>query len=555
MAGQRGRGSSFRLALRQRDFRLLLSSLAVSTAGDWFYSVALIVFVYDRTHSSAWIAATTIGRLAPYVVFGPLAGTIADRVDRRKLMIRIDLMRAALMVALAACAAATHSPLLAVSLAFACSVAGTPQIPAMTALTPTVVPESALTAANALTGMADYLALALGPALGTIAVMLGSPSIAFAINAAAFAASAVAMSMTQLPPVRRVDHVHEPFLRRAVGGVGLILRSPDTAVLAGFFVGQAWIYGLESVLLVLAAKSLLGIGIAGYGWLLAAIGAGGLLAAMGAGRFSEIRTPTLVLVAGVFAVGLPLASMSMIHHAWIAYVLLPLDGAGTLLTELLAITALQRTIPEDKIARTFAAMDSFAFAGVIAGSAIAPLLIRFIGLRWALVVAGGSAPVAALVCIPWLRNVDRLARQRVEALGPTMRLLARSPVFEGTSSASLEMLAGALTGVLVNAGSVVVREGEPATELFVIVNGHVTVHAGRDDDVITTLGPGDHFGEMGILEGVPRTATIRAESTCALYRIRAADFLGVVNKSPVMRGTFRDVASSRHTQTTSRGSG
>src|SRR5437867_10300450 len=114
---------------------MLLASLAVSTAGDWFYSVALVVFVYQRTHSSAWIAATTIGRLAPYVIFGPVAGWLADRSDRRSLLIRIDILRSSLMVALALSAASSGSPGLAIALAFTCSAVGTPYLPAVTAMT------------------------------------------------------------------------------------------------------------------------------------------------------------------------------------------------------------------------------------------------------------------------------------------------------------------------------------------------------------------------------------------------------------------------------------
>ena len=353
------RASSFRLALRQCDFRLLLASLAVSTFGDWFYSVALVVFVYQRTHSTVWIAATTIGRLAPYVVAGPLAGTLADRSDRRKLLIRIDLARAALMAGLAVSSAPSGSPTVAIVLAFACSAASTPYLPTITAMTPTVVPETALTAANALAGTANFLSLALGPALGTIAVVLGSPRMAFAINAGAFLLSAGAVAMTRPAPIRRLERAPTAGAGPAVGGIGTIMRSGETLVLAGFFVGQAWIYGLESVLLVLAAKSLLGIGTAGYGWLLAAIGVGGLLAALASGRISEARAPVLLLVASVFAVGLPLASLSIVRHAWLAYLLLPLDGAGTLLTELLAIGALQRSLPEDQIGRVFAMMDSW----------------------------------------------------------------------------------------------------------------------------------------------------------------------------------------------------
>src|ERR1700760_1826475 len=76
-----------------RPFRVLIAALAVSSLGDWLYNVALLAFVYDRTHSATWVALTTAARVAPMVVLGPLGGTLADRHDRRVLMIGSDAVR------------------------------------------------------------------------------------------------------------------------------------------------------------------------------------------------------------------------------------------------------------------------------------------------------------------------------------------------------------------------------------------------------------------------------------------------------------------------------
>ena len=530
--------------MQQRDLRLLLTSLAVSTAGDWFYSVALVVYVFDATHSAAWVAATTIVRLAPYVIFGPFAGHLADGSDRRRLLIATDLLRALLMGGLAVAAWAGAAPGVALALTFACATAGTPYVPAVTAMTPTLVPESSLAAANALVGTVNYLALVLGPALGTVALVLGSPTTAFAINAAAFAASAMAVARMERRPLRRVASESATVLRRAVEGLRPLLRSGETTVLAGFFVGQALIYGLESVLLVLAAERFLDLGAAGFGWLLAAIGAGGLIAALAAGRLTEVRTPTLLLAAGVFAVGLPLSALSVIRNPWIAFVLLPLDGAGTMLTEVLAVTALQRSLREDLIGRAFAAMDAIAFGAVLLGSFLAPVFVQAFGLEAALIVAGACGPVATILTSPWLRSVDRTARRRVAALQPTIDVLAGTQILRAAPASSLEMLAASLEGVRAAAGDLIVREGEEAEEFFVIVEGRVSVRA-SDGTILSEPGPGDHFGEVGILEGIPRTASVRAETPVKLFKIGAADFLGVINKSPSVRGAFMTVAATR----------
>src|SRR5437867_1367202 len=88
------------VALRHRDFRLLVAGMVISQTGDWLYNVALLIFVLDRTHSGAWVAAAGIVRLVPYVVFGTFGGVIADRYDRKTVMIVSDLARAGIMAEL-----------------------------------------------------------------------------------------------------------------------------------------------------------------------------------------------------------------------------------------------------------------------------------------------------------------------------------------------------------------------------------------------------------------------------------------------------------------------
>ena len=84
---------TIRSALRYPDFRGLLSEI-----GDWLYNLALVVLVYDRTHSALWAGVTTAARVVPVVVLGPLGGVLADRFDRRRIMIMCDLAQMGLMV-------------------------------------------------------------------------------------------------------------------------------------------------------------------------------------------------------------------------------------------------------------------------------------------------------------------------------------------------------------------------------------------------------------------------------------------------------------------------
>ena len=141
---------AFKAVVRRRDFRRLLEGLAVSEAGDWLYNVAFLVYILNRTHSGPWVAAATVARLLPYVLVGPLGGLFAERHDFRRVMIGSDLIRAALMGALGFLAVLNGPPLGALVLAFLSTSAGCAYVPAVAAMTPSIVDESELAAANAL---------------------------------------------------------------------------------------------------------------------------------------------------------------------------------------------------------------------------------------------------------------------------------------------------------------------------------------------------------------------------------------------------------------------
>src|SRR6201992_3627862 len=117
---------TIRPPLRYPPFRKLLGGLAVSQIGDWLYNLALVTLVYSRTHSALWAGVTTAARVVPIVALGPVGGAIADRFDRRRLMIACDAIRLALMLALALLPVAHLPILLAPVVAAAATVGGSP---------------------------------------------------------------------------------------------------------------------------------------------------------------------------------------------------------------------------------------------------------------------------------------------------------------------------------------------------------------------------------------------------------------------------------------------
>src|SRR3981189_710976 len=142
-------GTMLTLVRNNRPLRRLLAALAVSQIGDWLYNLALLAFVYDRTHSVTWTAVTTAARVLPMVLLGPFGGVLADRYDRRRLMIASDVVRVATMVLLAVVAVAGLPVLFAPLLAAASTAASAVYPPCVAATLPRPVEDGDLPARTA----------------------------------------------------------------------------------------------------------------------------------------------------------------------------------------------------------------------------------------------------------------------------------------------------------------------------------------------------------------------------------------------------------------------
>jgi len=112
-------------------------------------------------------------------------------------------------------------------------------------------------------------------------------------------------------------------------------------------------------------------------------------------------------------------------------------------------------------------------------------------------------------------------------------LLEQVPLFAGISAAGIEELGAIANEVEVRAGTVLTHEGAREGFFFIVVDG--TVRIERGGDFVNTLGPGEFFGEIALLDGGPRTATAVAETTCRLLSMTYQMFHELLDASPEIR--------------------
>src|ERR1700680_2826768 len=130
--------AGYRSLFRNRDYRLLFIGLTTSMSGSWAYNVALVVFVFNATHSPAWVAAASMPRFLTALVSSPFGGLVADRLERVRLMVTLGTVALVLQGALAAVAAFDGTVVLAIALAALTSVATSSYDPAARAATPAI---------------------------------------------------------------------------------------------------------------------------------------------------------------------------------------------------------------------------------------------------------------------------------------------------------------------------------------------------------------------------------------------------------------------------------
>jgi predicted MFS family arabinose efflux permease len=377
----------FRVAARTRDLRLLLSGLAASQAGDWLYNLALLALVYDRTGLTTWVGIATGARVLPIVVLGPLGGIVADRLDRRRLMIGSDLVRAACMAALVVVAVTGAPILLAPVLAALGTAAGAAYPSAVVAIVPRLVADADLAAANAARVSITHICVVAGPVIGALLLLLGSAALAFAVNAGTFLIAAAVVAALPREALGRPTETPPASVAADLAAGLAALRAERAALLAvGADVLASSLYGALTVLFV-ALSDRLGLGPGGYGYLLSASALGGILGAGAADRAAASARPRLVLAVAVVLLGAPLPFLGL--AGWIPGVLAlaAFFGTGQIVTEVVADTALQRALDPAVFGRAYGIVLSASIGGIAAGALLAPLAVSLLGLEGTLIAA------------------------------------------------------------------------------------------------------------------------------------------------------------------------
>ena len=516
-------GRAFQDVFRNPALRRIQLAWAASILGTWAYGIAVVVYAYEQGGAKA-VGIVGLARWLAAAVASPFAALLGDRYDRRWVMVASDLVRAGLIGGAALAAYSGAPPIVVYVLAALVGVAATAFRPAQAALTPTLArtPEE-LTAANVAASTIESVGIFGGPAIGGLLLAATGAGTVFAVTAGALLWSAFLLvgvrPVTDAEtPQRQVEAIREELL----AGFRTIGRDRRLRLLVGLFSAQTFVDGMLNVLIVVIALKVLDTGEAGVGFLNSAVGIGGLVGAMAAAALVGRKRLAADFGLGIFIWGLPIALLAVWPNQVSALVLLGVVGIGNTIVDVSGMTLLQRSAPDEVLARVFGVLESLLLLTVGLGALFAPLLLDLLGTRGALVAAGALLPVLILPAWPTLAAIDRTARIPTEQL----ELLRSNAIFAPLPPTTLEQLADALEEKRVGAGEEVVRQGDHGDRVYLVDEGKLEVII--DGRPAQWLGPRDSFGEIALLRDVPRTATVRAGTDAVLYALERSEFLSAV---------------------------
>ncbi len=379
---------------RERDFRNLWLGQAVSTIGAEIGVVAVPYQVYTLTHSTALVGLLGLASLIPLLVVPLIGGAIADALDRRTVLLRTETGMAFVAALFLGNSLLAHPRvwLLFVLQGLAVAIFSLGR-PALSSLTPRLVPDDQIAAASALSSVYNSLAAVGGPAVGGLLIAAAGVPWTYAIDLVTYVASFIVIwLLPKLPPLGEVDR---PSLSSILDGFRFL--GGRQALLGIFAVDTAaMVFGMPTALFPALALHSLGGNAATVGFLYSAPYAGALVCSLASGWTTHVRRQGVAVTIAACTWGAAIAAFGFMTSLWPALVLLAVAGGADFFSAVLRSTMLLRATPDHLRGR----LSGIEFAQVASapnlGDLEAGVLASLTSLRFSIVSGGVFCIVACI---------------------------------------------------------------------------------------------------------------------------------------------------------------
>jgi MFS family permease len=399
--------------LRVRDFALLWTGMAISMIGDGVYLVAIAWQVYQLSDSPTALAMVGVSWSLPQVLLMLLSGALADRFDRRKLMIAGDLIRFAAIGSIGALSVAGRLTVpLIVGIVVAYGIGQAIFQPSFSAIVPAIVPSDLLVEANSLAQFVRPFAMTLvGPLLGGVLIAAFGAGWAFVFDGGTFAFSALMILWMRARPAPRTEGRQERLRTEVAVGLRYVLTNRWLLVaMVAATVSLLATWGPWETLVPFVIKNDLHGGPWDLGLVFGAGGLGSVAAALYMGQRGRLPRRPLTALYVTWAIGMfGTAGFGLVTGVWQAMIVaLATEGSITLLI-VIWFTLVQTLVPHELLGRVTSLDWMISTAGVPLSFAIVGPIASAIGARTTLILAGilGGGITVAFMFVRGAREPER----------------------------------------------------------------------------------------------------------------------------------------------------
>ena len=398
---------------RHRSFRLLWFGQLVSNVGTQMRLVALPYQIYLLTGSPFHVGLLGLFQAIPLISLPLLGGVLADRADRRRVLIATQsgLMASSLVLAIVTQLGSTELWILYALTAISASFSAFDQ-PARGALVPNLVERAELPAAIALNQMLYQTAAVVGPAVGGLVIAAYGVAAAYWIDAITFAA-AIAAAVALTAP-KQVVALPQSVMESLVEGLTYVVR--NRLLFSEMVIDLlAMFFGSARALMPFYAEQVFKVGAQGLGLLFAAPGVGALIAVVTSGWVSRVRRVGVAVIVAVCAWGLAIAAFGLMTEGMfaLALVLVALAEAADVLSAIFRNVILQGAVREELRGRLTAIHGLFVIGGPNLGQVRAGAMAALVSPQFSVISGGLACLVSAFAVAFWapeLRRYDRGAK-------------------------------------------------------------------------------------------------------------------------------------------------
>lgn len=402
--------STVRQLFGNRNFALFSVGNVLSLTGNWIQLVAVSWLIWELTNSTVWLGIVAASQFVPIFLVSPLGGVLADRMDRRRLILFSN--GGGLLCALALFVIYSTGNLNVIVICIIRALQATFQSlgqPARLAVVPRLVPSEQQTAAIAVGNISLHVARLLGPILSGVVVAFSGIGLAMLINALSFLVFLSCIAAVRLPD--EASRPAGPAARKAgafgqaIEGVAYIGR--NKAILMTVILAAVMVLFARPIMFMLPAyvDTVFAQGMAGLSILISMSAAGSILGGLSMARTQHSAGLMKVVLLSSLAIAAAATAFALVREYWVAGAFLVVLGFMNVVFSVSSQSLVQHEVDEETRGRLMSSWFMLNRGGPALGTFAFGIVAELIGLSWPVILGSGVVVIAVLLCLLYRKRV------------------------------------------------------------------------------------------------------------------------------------------------------